>query len=745
MPSSNVINNNTITETNSTQNINTFTNCMDSLFNSHSKSNPNFYQSSENNFNNFNNNHSNFHMMSAQTELLLNNNVLAKNNQAIVSNYEETKGNESTSEFNGNQLYPSDKISQFNTTSSNYLSSRNAHQQITASSTTNDNIFLNGAHPIEHQHHHHHHQSSNQFYLNYQQSNSYLNLNENGYINNYNQNYNTNIINQETNQIMEMKNNENNLVDENCGNKKVYKKKKIPKTNQENILNSNSKGDIKKQIEKSTNEKNNKDNKLNLFNQLSTTKKEDIIINSEDKSTSNHNNININNSFDDEDDDEFDDNDDEDDDDDENQDSVGKINQRNLVDLKVAKLEPGLISNVKCLNNLDDVNNDLSDSDEENNNLTLKNSNRRIVNSFNYTEEHQSRSKQPLNQYNQFTNQMNYHNYEQQMQYSMNNNTNKHDSKIIYLKIKDSNFINKNQSTNGIIQFSFAQLKCIIEALLQLNNLKKIRQILNLLGIDINKGIPVANIGLNDESMTKFLSRNDSILKCRAALLLEEGKFRELYSLLENHTFDLSHHNDLQSIWYRGHYMEAQKIRGRPLGAVDKYRIRRKFPLPKTIWDGEETIYCFKEKSRQALKDCYRQNRYPTPDEKRTLAKKTGLTLTQVSNWFKNRRQRDRSTPRTTCNTITPLLSSSSSSSTSSLSSILQTPYSNNYSNNTSNIYSSVNNSNYQSTGGFYSITNSNGKRSRLSNDIEMNGSSYMIENGGQLLSHTKMTNEVKI
>ena len=29
-------------------------------------------------------------------------------------------------------------------------------------------------------------------------------------------------------------------------------------------------------------------------------------------------------------------------------------------------------------------------------------------------------------------------------------------------------------------------------------------------------------------------------------------------------------------------------------GAVDKYRLRRKFPLPATIWDGEETVYCFK-------------------------------------------------------------------------------------------------------------------------------------------------------
>jgi homeobox protein SIX4 len=46
------------------------------------------------------------------------------------------------------------------------------------------------------------------------------------------------------------------------------------------------------------------------------------------------------------------------------------------------------------------------------------------------------------------------------------------------------------------------------------------------------------------------------------------------------------------------------------VGAVDKYRLRKKYPLPKTIWDGEETVYCFKEKSRNALKDCYFRNRY---------------------------------------------------------------------------------------------------------------------------------------
>uniref|UniRef100_A0A8W7PHN0 Homeobox domain-containing protein n=1 Tax=Anopheles coluzzii TaxID=1518534 RepID=A0A8W7PHN0_ANOCL len=90
------------------------------------------------------------------------------------------------------------------------------------------------------------------------------------------------------------------------------------------------------------------------------------------------------------------------------------------------------------------------------------------------------------------------------------------------------------------------------------------------------------------------------------------------------------------------HYVEAEKLRGRPLGAVGKYRVRRKFPLPRTIWDGEETSYCFKEKSRSVLRDWYTHNPYPSPREKRELAEATGLTTTQVSNWFKNRRQRDR-------------------------------------------------------------------------------------------------------
>ncbi|KAK7904376.1 hypothetical protein WMY93_016983 [Mugilogobius chulae] len=146
-----------------------------------------------------------------------------------------------------------------------------------------------------------------------------------------------------------------------------------------------------------------------------------------------------------------------------------------------------------------------------------------------------------------------------------------------------------------------------------------------------------------------LLHGNESILKAQALVAFHQARYQELYSILENHSFSASNHTFLQDLWYKARYTEAEKARGRPLGAVDKYRIRRKYPLPRTIWDGEETVYCFKERSRNALKDLYNQNRYPSPAEKRNLAKITGLSLTQVSNWFKNRRQRDRNPSEAQC------------------------------------------------------------------------------------------------
>ncbi|KAJ8385039.1 hypothetical protein AAFF_G00195690 [Aldrovandia affinis] len=178
---------------------------------------------------------------------------------------------------------------------------------------------------------------------------------------------------------------------------------------------------------------------------------------------------------------------------------------------------------------------------------------------------------------------------------------------------------------NSALSFSTDQLACLCEALLQAGNVDRLCKFLSSIP-------PTADL----------LRGNETLLKAQALVAFHREEFKEMYAILESHYFHQSNHGFLQDLYLQARYKEAERSRGRTLGAVDKYRLRKKFPLPKTIWDGEETVYCFKEKSRNALKECYKSNRYPTPDEKRNLAKVTGLSLTQVSNWFKNRRQRDR-------------------------------------------------------------------------------------------------------
>lgn len=144
-------------------------------------------------------------------------------------------------------------------------------------------------------------------------------------------------------------------------------------------------------------------------------------------------------------------------------------------------------------------------------------------------------------------------------------------------------------------------------------------------------------------------------------LSFSKTKNSELYTILERHKFTKHSHGKLQAMWLEAHYHEAEKLRGRPLGnkkfivqkqpfeivdwsnflvpgPVDKYRVRKKFPLPRTIWDGEQKTHCFKERTRSLLREWYLQDPYPNPTKKRELAQATGLSPTQVGNWFKNRR-----------------------------------------------------------------------------------------------------------
>ena len=172
--------------------------------------------------------------------------------------------------------------------------------------------------------------------------------------------------------------------------------------------------------------------------------------------------------------------------------------------------------------------------------------------------------------------------------------------------------------------FTQEQVACVCEVLQQSNSIERLARFL--------WSLPPC----------EHLHKNESVLKAKAVVAFHQRRFRDLYKILENNHFISQNHSKLQQLWLAAHYLEAENIKGRPLGAVGKYRVRRKFPLPRTIWDGEETSYCFKEKSRNVLREWYIHNPYPSPREKRELAEATGLTTTQVSNWFKNRRQRDR-------------------------------------------------------------------------------------------------------
>ncbi|XP_042295815.1 homeobox protein SIX5 [Sceloporus undulatus] len=194
-----------------------------------------------------------------------------------------------------------------------------------------------------------------------------------------------------------------------------------------------------------------------------------------------------------------------------------------------------------------------------------------------------------------------------------------------------------SSSSSPSLRFSAEQVSCVCEALLQAGDPGRLDRFLGSLPAEASE---------EEEASSSFSSSSSSCLeslaKARALLAFQKGDFAELYRLVQSRPFQPLHHPFLQDLYLRARYREAEAARGRALGAVDKYRLRKKFPLPSTIWDGEETVYCFKRRSRAALRDSYGRSRYPSPEQKRRLARDTGLSLTQVSNWFKNRRQRDR-------------------------------------------------------------------------------------------------------
>ncbi len=47
---------------------------------------------------------------------------------------------------------------------------------------------------------------------------------------------------------------------------------------------------------------------------------------------------------------------------------------------------------------------------------------------------------------------------------------------------------------------------------------------------------------------------SESVLRARVAVAFHRGNYRELYNLLESHSFSSQYHQELQNIWYGAHY-----------------------------------------------------------------------------------------------------------------------------------------------------------------------------------------------
>ena len=95
----------------------------------------------------------------------------------------------------------------------------------------------------------------------------------------------------------------------------------------------------------------------------------------------------------------------------------------------------------------------------------------------------------------------------------------------------------------------------------------------------------------------------EAIMVARTVVASHGRAFNEVYRLIAAKTFSTHYHKKLQGLWYDARYAEAESCKGRPLDAVAKYRVRRKYPAPKTISSGLEKSYCFKSAIRQVYNE----------------------------------------------------------------------------------------------------------------------------------------------
>ena len=169
----------------------------------------------------------------------------------------------------------------------------------------------------------------------------------------------------------------------------------------------------------------------------------------------------------------------------------------------------------------------------------------------------------------------------------------------------------------------------------------------NLLGLDpifFTQDIPIPDLtppSSPEPDMLSFIAENSALIAARE--MFGDGLFNEVLDFISSSDQPERLHEEFQELWTETIYRQASaQRRGKVLNAVDRYRLRKRKPFPRTIWNGDQSRHLFKESSRSLLQEFFDKNPYPTPEEKRDLTSKSQLSYSQVSNFFKNRRGRQR-------------------------------------------------------------------------------------------------------
>jgi homeobox protein SIX3/6 len=109
------------------------------------------------------------------------------------------------------------------------------------------------------------------------------------------------------------------------------------------------------------------------------------------------------------------------------------------------------------------------------------------------------------------------------------------------------------------LNFTCSQVSAVCQTLEESGDVERLARFL--------WSLPVANPNFAE------LSRTEAVLRARAIVAFHSNNFKELYHILEHYKFSRDSHAKLQALWLEAHYIEAEKLRGRPLGPVDKYRV----------------------------------------------------------------------------------------------------------------------------------------------------------------------------